>query len=101
MTFALVAVGQQPRSKPQNLGRQFHVPTFWAKSGGYSTEEIAQKRNLSLYDDAGHIDCRRFTQAWLHGREKEEARIASEMNSARSFIWEHWQSKKRGYIRIT
>ncbi len=23
------------------------------------------------------------------------------MGNARAFIWEHWQSKKRGYIRIT
>jgi hypothetical protein len=99
LTLPLVA--QQPASDA-NRTRSLHVATFKAKDGAFTTDEIAGARKLSLYDDAGHFDCRRFTQEAIYKRrEEEKARIASAMKSARDFIWEHWQSKKRGYIRIT
>jgi hypothetical protein len=99
LTFLVVA--QQPVSDA-NRTKLLHVATFQAKDGGFTTNAIAETRNLSLYDDAGHFDCRRFTGEATYKRPKEEkARIASAMGTARAFIWEHWQSKKRGYIRIT
>ena len=94
LTPSLVA--QQPASGA-NRTRSLHVATFKAKDGAFTTDAIAGARTLSLYDDAGHFDCRRFTpDAIYKRREEEKTRIASAMKSARDFIWEHWQSKKRG-----
>ena len=99
--ITLLVVAQEPVSAA-NHTRSLHVPTFQAKDGGFTTQAIAGTRNLSLYDDAGHFDCRRFTRGAIYKNpEEEKARIASSMEDARAFIWEHWQSKKRGYIRIT
>lgn len=99
--LSLPLVAQQPASGANRTG-SLRVATFKGKDGAFTTDEIAGARTLSLYDDAGHFDCRRFSQDATYKRpEEEKTRIASAMKSARDFIWEHWQSKKRGYIRIT
>jgi len=101
VSLTLLVVAQQPVSDVNRTG-SLHVATFQAEDGGFTTNAIAGTRNLPLYDDAGHFDCREFTREAIYKRPKEEkARIASAMGNARAFIWEHWQSKKRGYIRIT
>jgi hypothetical protein len=98
--ITLLAVAQEPVAA--NHTRSLHVPTFQAKDGSFTTQAVAGTRNLSLYDDAGHFDCRRFTREAIYKKpEEEKARIASSMEDARAFIWEHWKSKKRGYIQIT
>jgi hypothetical protein len=100
MFLSLLVVAQQPVSDV-NRTRSLHVATFQATDGGFTTKAIAGTRNLPLYDDAGHFDCRKFTREAIYKRPKDETRIAAAMGNARTFIWEHWQSKKRGYIRIT
>jgi hypothetical protein len=82
-------------------GTSVQVPTFKAKDGGLTTETITGMRNMSLYEDGGHFDCRGVTLVALKKPNEERARIASAMKRARTFIWEHWQSKKRGYVRLT
>ena|SRR5947199_119058 len=89
------------QNSPDDGGRSLQVATFTAKDGGLTSETITGTRNMSLYEDGTHFDCRRFTQAALKKPNEENARIASATKRARAFIWEHWQSKKRGYIRIT
>jgi hypothetical protein len=56
---------------------------------------------MSEYEDGGHSDYRWVTLLALKKPNEEKARIASAMNGARTFIWEHWQSKKRDYVRLT
>ena len=97
---SISAVAQQTAPDVDRT-RSLQVATFKARDGGLTANEITGVRNMSLYDDAGHVDCRRITQEALHKPKEEKARIASALRNARAFIWEHWQSKKRGYIRIT
>jgi hypothetical protein len=99
LTLPLVA--HQPASGANRTG-SLHVATFKDKDGAFTTHEIAGARILSLYDNAGHFDCRRFTKEAIYKRpEEEKTRIAAATEHARDFIWQHWQAKKRGYIRIT
>jgi hypothetical protein len=57
-----------------------------------TTDDIAQGRDLSSYDQAGFFDCRSVAPP---------PRPHCELETIRKFIWEHWQAKRRGYIRVT
>jgi hypothetical protein len=59
-----------------------------------TTGDIAQGRDLSLYDQGGHFDCRRYTEGKRLPVRTREARL-------RKFIWDHWKQKRRGYVRET
>jgi hypothetical protein len=89
------------QNSSKNDGRSVHVSTLRAKDGGLTTETITGMRNMSLYEDGGHFDCRGVTLVALKKPNEERTRIASAMKRARTFIWEHWQLKKRGYVRLT
>jgi hypothetical protein len=58
------------------------------------TADIAQARDMSLYDDGGHFDCREHSLSDTSPRNCDLPKV-------RDFIWEHWQKKRRGYIRVT
>jgi len=58
-----------------------------------TTDDIAQARNLSTYDDGGFFDCSDY---W-----NKPSRDYRQISAIRKFIWQHWQQKKRGYIRAT
>jgi hypothetical protein len=58
------------------------------------TADIAQARDMSLYDDGGHFDCRTHSSSDTSPRNCDLPKV-------RDFIWEHWQKKQRGYIRVT
>ena len=51
-----------------------------------SREEIAQGRDLKLYDDGSEIQTKRLD--------------AEQLASLRTFIWNHWRQKKRAYARV-
>jgi hypothetical protein len=51
-----------------------------------SREEIAQGRDLKLYDDVSEMQKKRLD--------------AEELASLRAFIWDHWRQKKRAYARV-
>jgi hypothetical protein len=51
-----------------------------------STKEMVQDRDLALYDDGGDF--------------AENHMQAADWIAMRTFIWEHWTQKKRGYIRF-
>ncbi len=56
--------------------------------------DIAQGRDLSIYDAGGHLDCGRAAHRELFDRVKCIA-------EARSFISEHWRQRRRGYLRLS
>jgi hypothetical protein len=56
--------------------------------------DIAQGRDLSVYDAGGHLDCTRTAHPELFGRVQCIA-------EARSFIWDHWRQRRRGYVRLS
>jgi len=51
------------------------------------TKNLLQNRDLSLYLQGGHF-------GWKENQSKNEKTV-------RDFIWQCWNEKKRGYIRIT
>lgn len=61
-------------------------------SQGYelTTSNIAEKRSLSVYDAGGHFNCREYAKD-----------VNCDFSKIRDFIWQHWQNKQRGYIRVT
>lgn len=71
------------------------------KDGEVSSATIAQGRDLQLYDQAGHFNCRRWTTTVSKDPHETKKRIEESYAVARNFIWEHWQNKKRGYLRLT
>src|SRR5215510_2566145 len=82
-------------------GRSITTETTVKQGGEVTAAIIANGRDLQLYDQGGHFDCRRWTPDALKNGQENEQRIASSLKAARNFIWEHWQNKKRGYIRVT
>jgi hypothetical protein len=63
-----------------------------SKDSELTTANIAQDRNLSLYDDGRHFNC-----YLIYEGDDPECSIPK----IRDFIWQHWQNKRRGYIRFT
>lgn len=77
------------------------APAFVDKTGALTTASISEGRQLSAYADGGHFDCRQFTEMALKRPEAAKKKVAASLRSAREFIWTHWQTKKRGYVRVT
>src|SRR3954447_11703389 len=65
-----------------------------AVRGGHelTADNIAQGRDLSAYDQGGSFDCRQWTV---------ERRRRCSLVAIRTFLWNHWHQKRRGYVRIT
>jgi hypothetical protein len=63
-----------------------------SKNSELTTVDIAQGRNLSLYDDGRHFNC-----YFIYEGDEPECSIPA----VRDFIWQHWQSQRRGYVRLT
>jgi hypothetical protein len=59
-----------------------------------TTADIAQNRDLKLYEDGGHLDCRHWREDRVQPRSDCERKV-------RNFVWNHWKSHRRGYIRLT
>lgn len=59
-----------------------------------TASDIAQGRDLSVYDTGGHLDCTRAAHPELFDRVQCIA-------EARSFIFEHWRQRRRGYVRLS
>jgi hypothetical protein len=74
-------------------GRITPYPKVWKESTAYTTIDVAQGRNLSRYD--------KFELA-----DPEPKTVAARWHDpvlaqARTFIWEHWRDRKRGYLLLT
>ncbi len=69
--------------------------------GALTTSDIAQQRDLTIYDDGGHINCRRGLVLYSDENENDFSRERCQIPKLRDFVWDHWQAKKRAYIRIS
>lgn len=56
-------------------------------------EAVIENRDLSLYDFAGRQGCGNVPVS-------EFPRCKASIKTARAFIWQHWQEKKRGYVIV-
>jgi hypothetical protein len=65
------------------------------QDGELTASNIAQARDLTQYDGGGHFNCRKWT------RPQGAAQSNCDLPKVRDFILQHWQDKRRGYIRIT
>ncbi len=59
-----------------------------------TASNIDRSRDLKLYEDGGHFDCRYLALS-------DKAPRNCDLPKARDFVWEHWQKHRRGYIRFT
>src|SRR5215813_12700427 len=57
-----------------------------------TAENIAQGRDLLKYDDGGFFDCRGWVP--LKSPQCDESKL-------KTFVWQKWSEKRRGYIRVT
>ncbi|MBS1840751.1 MAG: hypothetical protein JSS69_08710 [Acidobacteria bacterium] len=67
-----------------------------------SSQDIAQKRNLKLYDQGGYFNC--FTHIPVGTQKKQdeiERKASQRVAIARQFILSHWEKHRRGYIRLS
>jgi hypothetical protein len=86
---------QIPNSDQPEPGYGIPGPDDVVKKGTeLTTANLAQGRDLRLYDDGGHFDCRRWA---LPKNTKPHCHVPE----VRAFIWHHWQRKHRGYICVT
>lgn len=66
-------------------------PPFYKR---FTTEDLIQNRDLSLYDSGGE-----FSNCFNHGFDDSEfKKCRKQLSEARSFIVKHFKDKKRGYI---
>jgi hypothetical protein len=72
-----------------------------SEGGEISSAKIAAGRDMRLYEQAGHFDCRRWSEVALKNPQENNTRVEAALAAARRFIWEQWQNKRRGYIRLT
>jgi hypothetical protein len=113
MSILLAGLGTAQTQKKRERRQETPNERFYRKGGKSSKAEIivqngelitatvAQERDLSLYDDGGHSNCR-AGMVRFRGESPDDFKFAyCQILKARDFIWEHWQNKRRGYIRIS
>jgi hypothetical protein len=70
----------------------------------YTVPRIEGRRDLRLYDRGGSFDAGLgLDSEWFGvrpGTKKYERNMAA-LSRVRSFIWEHWRARRRGYVAIT
>ncbi len=74
-------------------GRTIRYPDAQWQDNSYTAPDIAQGRNLNKYDRLDLADGEHF-----HAWEMQRNPILAQ---ARSFLWEHWRDRKRGYLTLT
>jgi hypothetical protein len=109
-----MAVGMAQKTKQTSAKRTETPNEKFARKGGKTIQTeilkgddeeltasiITDQRDLKLYDQAGHFNCRRWTTAAINKKGNYDE-VDQRLAKARDFVWEHWQNKKRGYLRIT
>ena len=76
----------------------FKAKVFKNRKGELTIHNITQGRRISTYEDGGTLDC---TKLWLKNLGvKGKPKGLCDENEARDFVWSHWISKCRGYIRV-
>jgi len=95
--------GQKPNAKEHEtpnerfyrMGGRETKAQIVTKNGELTATEIAGTRDLRVYGNGGHFNCR----SWIPA--ENDTGLKCDIPAIRTFIWEHWQNKRRGYIRIT
>lgn len=64
---------------------------FQDNDGALTTKDITQNRDLTHYEQGGYFRGR--TNLGKDGLDNEK--------QVRDFIWQHWNEKKRGYIKLS
>jgi len=94
--FSFSGFGQGGRNESaKTITKRANV--FLNSKGERVTKNVTQRRNISQYDDGGHIQCHLL---WIKTKTKDGSDLCGE-NTVRGFSWEHWTKHSRGYIRIT
>lgn len=68
-----------------------------SKDDHYFTKDIAQGRDLSIYENGGAFHVGEYAIV-IHVSPEE---VANNELQVRRFVWEHWRSQKRGYLMTT
>ena len=77
---------ETPNQKLYALGGKETPAKVIARGQELTTEDIAQGRDLSLYDPGGLFDCQHH---W-----DEPSRDHCDMQAIRRFIWTHWTQRR-------
>lgn len=65
---------------------------LWDDVYGYTTKDFFGDKDLTKYEDGGTFHC----GYWKPSSDQ----LGCDDNKIREFIWQHWESKKLGYVRI-
>lgn len=87
-------------SVPQAENQKSSINIINGDKDELTISTIADGRNLQLYDQGGVIDGYHWLSSIHSPAQKDHRKIENEIEKARDFIWEYWQNKKRGYIRV-
>jgi hypothetical protein len=74
-------------------GRRTRYVKVWNEGSALTTADVAQGRDLTAYDRLEVTDPEPRTVS-DRGRDPY-------MSQARTFLWEHWHARKRGYLILT
>ncbi len=94
MLFLSLGVSGQQKRPVISGTTETKVDVIEKDTGELTTKDIAQRRDLTAYDEGGHLDCGNW------GAKNKSKDICDE-KKLRDFIWRHWTEKTAGYIRIT
>jgi len=104
--IAVVVESQKRRNETPNErfyrkgGKETKAEVF-VDHGALTSSKIAQQRDLTMYDDGGHINCRMGLVRYSGESAGDFSPERCQLPKLRDFVWTHWQTKKRAYIRIS
>ena len=103
-----VLATQTPKKKNETPNERFYrkggketKAVVIIKDGELTTSDVAQQRDLASYASGGHINCRDGMVRYGGESAADFSSERCQLPKLRDFVWEHWQAKKRGYIRIS
>lgn len=95
--FSCIGFGQNGRNESaKTITRRANV--FLNSKGEQVIRNITQERMISRYDDGGYFKCNLLL---LGIKTRDESNNICRQDKVRDFIWEHWTTRRPGYVRIT
>lgn len=92
---------ETPNERFYRKGGKSTKSAIIVQEGALTTATITQERNLALYDDGGHSNCRGGLVQFHGENDSDFSSKKCIIPKVRDFLWQHWQEKKRGYVRIS
>jgi hypothetical protein len=106
--LTIIVDTQSPKKKDETPKQRFYrkggketKASVIVKTGKLIASDIAQERDLASYDDGGDINCRVGTVRHPGETAADFSSERCQLSKLRDFVWEHWQTKRRGYLRIS